>query len=187
MSIELIVLAVIGVAVVLMFNSLIVKKNEIENAVGGVHSYLQKRADLIPSVVATVKQFAAHEEKLLTELTKARAGIQGRLSDEGDLQKADSLMSSMLGKVVAVAENYPELRSNENFLRLQGSLNEIEGQLSAARRTYNAAVVRYNNAVESIPTNMIAGLLGYRRKAVFQVAPEAAAKPDIAKLFGQVG
>ncbi len=190
MGIELIVFAVVAVAIVLMYNSLISKKNEIENAVGGVHTFLQKRADLIPSLVATVKQFAAHEEKLLTELTAARAAVQRPLQamqEDGALQSADSMLSQAFGRVVAVAENYPELRSNENFLSLQGSLNEIEGQLSAARRTYNAAVVRYNNAVESIPTNIVAGLLGYRRKSVFQVAPEAAAKPDIAKLFGQVG
>lgn len=187
MSTELLVIfGVIGVAFVFMYNSLIAKKNEVENTVGGVHTYLQKRADLIPSLVATVKQYAAHESKLLTELTQARAAVQQPMKDDGDLQKVDTMMSQMFGRVVAVAENYPELKANENFLSLQGSLNEIEGQLSAARRTYNAAVVRYNNAVESIPTVIIASILGYRRKSVFQVAPEAAAKPDIAKLFGQV-
>lgn len=186
MGIELIVFGVMAVAIVLMYNSLISKKNEIENAVGGVHTFLQKRADLIPSLVATVKQFAAHEEKLLTELTAARTAMHRPMQEDGALQTADSMMSQVFGRVVAVAENYPDLRSNENFLSLQGSLNEIEGQLSAARRTYNAAVVRYNNAVESIPTNILANILGYRRKSVFQVAPEAVAKPDIAKLFGQV-
>jgi LemA protein len=188
MSVELmVVFGVITVAFVVMYNTLISRKNEVENTVGGVHSYLQKRADLIPSLVATVKQYAAHESKLLTELTEARAAVQRPINNDGDLQKVDTMMSQMLGRVVAVAENYPDLKANENFLSLQGSLNEIEGQLSAARRTYNAAVVRYNNSVESIPTVIVASILGYRRKSVFQVAPDAVAKPDIAKLFGQAG
>lgn len=186
MSVELmIVFGVVGVSFAVMYNTLVSRKNEVENTVGGVHSYLQKRADLIPSLVATVKQYAAHETRLLTELTEARAAVQRPVADDGDLQKVDTMVSQMLGRVVAVAENYPDLKANESFLALQGSLNEIEGQLSAARRTYNAAVVRYNIAVESVPTVIIASILGYRRKPVFQVAPEAVAKPDIAKLFGQ--
>ncbi|MCC7403040.1 MAG: LemA family protein [Bdellovibrionales bacterium] len=188
MSVEwLVLLGGVTVIFVVMYNSLVAKKNEIENAVGAVHSYLQKRADLIPSLVATVKQYAQHEMKLLNDLTAARTAIQRKLSDDGELQKADSQMSQMFGQVFAVAENYPELKASENFLNLQGSLNEIEGQLSAARRTYNSAVVRYNNAVESIPTVFLAQALGYRRKAVFQVEPANAQRPDITKLFGETG
>ncbi len=188
MSTEMLFLAGgLFVVVALMYNSLISKKNEIENAVGGVHAFLKKRSDLIPSLVATVKQYAQHESKLLTELTEARTAVQRGLSDDGAMQASDSMMSQMLGRVIAVAENYPELKANENFLSLQGSLNEIEGQLSAARRTYNAAVVNYNNAVEGIPTVLIASVLGYKRKAVFQVTEAEAQKPDIAKLFGQAG
>ena len=184
MSLEaMITFGVLALALVIMYNSLVSKKNEIENAVGGVHTFLKKRADLIPSLVATVKQYAQHETKLLTELTEARTAVQRPLGD-GELQKADSNMSQMFGRIVAVAENYPELKANENFLSLQASLNEIEGQLSAARRTYNAAVVRYNNAVESIPTVFLASVLGYKRKSVFQVTAAEAQKPDIAKLFG---
>ncbi|CAN5434599.1 LemA family protein [soil metagenome] len=176
----------IGVIVIFAFlyNSLISKKNEIENAVGGVHTFLKKRSDLIPSLVATVKQYAAHESKLLTDLTSARTAVHAGLDKDGDMQAGDSMMSQMLGRVVAVAENYPDLKASENFLSLQASLNEIEGQLSAARRTYNAAVVRYNNAVESLPTNILAGMMGYRRKTVFQVTEAEAVRPDIAKLFG---
>lgn len=169
-----------------MYNSLVSKKNEIENAVGGVHSFLKKRADLIPSLVATVKQYAAHETKLLTDLTAARTAVQAPPKD-GDLQQSDTMVSQMLGRVIAVAEAYPDLKANQNFLSLQASLNEIEGQLSAARRTYNAAVVRYNTAVESLPTNIIASMLGYRRKSVFEVTAAEAKNPDVAKLFGQTG
>ncbi len=188
MSHEMIfVLLAVVVIVVVMYNSLISKKNEIDNAVGGVHTYLKKRADLIPNLVETVKQYAAHESKLLTELTEARTAVQKGLSDEGEMQANDSMMSKMLGRVVAVAESYPDLKANQNFLSLQASLNEIEGQLSAARRTYNAAVVRYNTAIESIPTNIIASMMGYRRKPVFQVSEAEAVRPDIGKLFGNVG
>lgn len=189
MSTEAIVLlgAVVGI-VALIYNSLVSKKNEIENALGGVHSYLKKRSDLIPGLVATVKQYAQHETKLLTELAAARAAsLPGRSAQDGELQSVDSRLSRSIGQVFAIAENYPQLRANENFLGLQASLNEIEGQLSAARRTYNAAVVRYNTAVESLPTAILASILGYRRKAVFQVTSAEAQNPDVAKLFGQTG
>jgi LemA protein len=176
----------VALAFGLMYNSLVSKKNEIENAVGGVHTFLKKRADLIPSLVATVQQYATHETKLLTDLTAARTALQTQRPN-GDLQQSDTMVSQMLGRVIAVAEAYPDLKANQNFLALQASLNEIEGQLSAARRTYNAAVIRYNNAIESLPTNIIASMLGYNRKSVFEVTAADAQKPDIAKLFGQTG
>lgn len=146
----MITFGVVALGLVLMFNSLVSKMNEIENAAGGVHTFLKKRADLIPSLVATVKQYAAHETKLLTDLTVARTAAQSRPTKDGELQQGDAMISQALGRAIAVAENYPNLKANENFLSLQASLNEVEDQLSAARRTYNAAVVRYNNAVESI-------------------------------------
>jgi len=178
---------VVVLAAAFMYNSLVTKKNEIENAFGSVHTYLKKRSDLIPSLVETVKQYAKHETNLLTDLTRARTSVQNITSNDETLPAADSAMSAMVGKVIAVAEAYPDLKANQNFLSLQASLNEIEGQLSAARRTYNAAVVRYNNAVESVPTNIFASLMGYRRKAVFQVNEQEAQRPDIAKLFGNAG
>lgn len=187
MSIELAIFCgFLGFAAIL-YNSLIAKKNEVENATGAVHTYLKKRFDLIPSLVETVKQYASHETKLLTELTEARTNIHLDSKKDGEMQSADSAMSSVFGKVAAVAEAYPDLKANQNFLSLQASLNEIEGQLSAARRTYNAAVVRYNNAVESIPTNILASLMGYQRKSVFQVNEVEAQRPDIGKLFGNAG
>lgn len=185
----LLVPLLIGATVIIfvgLYNSLIAKKNEIDNAVGGVHTFLKKRSDLIPSLVETVKRYAAHETKLLTELTEARSAVQASLGKDGEMQAGDTMLSQMLGRVVAVAENYPDLKANENFLSLQASLNEIEGQLSAARRTYNAAVIRYNNAVESIPTNVLASFMGYHCKSVFQVTAAEAEKPDVAKLFGKV-
>lgn len=172
--------------VILMYNSLVSKKNEIENALGAVHTFLKKRTELIPNLVATVKQFASHESKLLTDLTNTRAEAQKSLI-KGDIQAADAQVSQVLGRIVAVAEAYPELKSNENFLSLQASLNEIEEQLSAARRTYNAAVVQYNNAIEKVPTVIIASVLGYKRKQVFAVTAAEAAPVDVAKLFNSTG
>lgn len=187
MSVELAIFCGFLGLVAVLYNSLVAKKNEVENATGAVHTYLKKRFDLIPSLVETVKQYAAHETKLLTELTAARTKIHLNSNKDGEMQSADATMSSMFGKVVAVAEAYPDLKANQNYLSLQASLNEIEGQLSAARRTYNAAVVRYNNSVEGIPTNILASLMGYRRKSVFQVTAVEAQRPDIGKLFGNAG
>lgn len=177
-------------AVVLVFiwiyNKLIHVRNEVENAVGAVHSILQKRADVIPSLVATLNQYSDYESGLLKELTEARTlALRSGSTSVDALQSADQTLSGLFGKVMAVAENYPDLKANQNFLGLQASLNEVEGQLAAARRTYNAAVVRYNTVIESIPTVILASMLGYKRKPVFQVTEAVAQKPDLNQLFGR--
>lgn len=181
MSIAAVIVIGLGIVFTVMYNSLISKRNDVDNALGGISAYLQKRSDLIPSIVATVKQYASHEEDLLTEITKMRSQLADCDNSKQGQEQSDSLLNGILGKIAVVVENYPDLKANQNFLDLQRALNEVEEQLSAARRTYNANVVRYNNAVEMIPTNIVAGIIGYDTLDVFK--EKNAEVPDIKNLF----
>lgn len=183
----IIVLVVIVVFIVLipvmMYNSLVGKKNQVENVFGSMDAMLKKRYDLVPNLVETVKTYMKHEKELLTNVTKLRAkATSGTLSDN-DRVALDNQLTKALGGIMVAVENYPDLKANQNFLNLQGSLNEIEEQISAARRAYNSAVTTYNNAVEMFPTNIMASMMNYQRKNVFEI-PEAERKNvDVGKMF----
>jgi LemA protein len=169
MSTGLIVLIVIALVLILMYNSLVAKKNQVENIFASVDTVLKKRYDLIPNLVATVSKYMDHEKSLLTEVTKLRAEAnKPNISDEHKIA-LDAKISSALGSIMIAVENYPDLKANENVMHLQGTLNEIEEQLSAARRAYNQAVTDYNNALEMIPTNFLASAMAYKRKEVFEI------------------
>ena len=178
----------IGIGVILLFaifmyNSLVGKKNQVENVFGSIDALLKKRYDLVPNLVSTVKTYMEHERGTLTEITALRAkAISGNISDDEKID-LDNKLSKMLGGIMVAVENYPELKANENFLQLQGALNEIEEQISAARRAYNATVTDYNNAVEMFPTNMMASMMGYRRKRVFEITDKERENVDVGAVF----
>ena len=183
----LIVIAAIVVVLfficVMMYNSLVGKKNQVENVFGTIDALLKKRYDLIPNLVETVKTYMTHEKSLLTDITELRAkATTGGLSDD-ERVALDNRMSKTLGGIMVAVENYPDLKANQNFLQLQGSLNEIEEQISAARRAYNAAVTNYNNAIEMFPTNMMASMMNYKRKHVFEIPEEERKNVDVGKIF----
>lgn len=168
-----------------LYNSLIGKKNQVEYAYSGVDVQLKKRHDLVPNLVATVKQYMEHERELLERITELRArATASNLSDQERLQ-AESQLSGALRSLMIAVENYPQLKANENFMHLQASLNEIEEQIAAARRAYNAAVTDYNNAVEMFPTNIVAGMMGLKRRPVFEAEESERATPQVAQLFKQ--
>ncbi|WP_458700519.1 LemA family protein [Sulfurospirillum sp. 1307] len=179
----LIGLFIVLVIFVLLYNFLVSKKNQVENIYGSVDALLKKRFDLIPSLVATVKEAMKHEKSTLEEITRLRSSAMkpGLSSDE--MAKIDSKLSSLLGSIMVAVEDYPELKANENTLNLQHSLNEIEEQLSAARRAFNQAVTDYNNAIEMVPTNFIANFLGYKRKQVFSINENERKNPNVKDLF----
>lgn len=185
MSIALIVAAaVIVLFVVILYNGLVGKKNQVENAFAGMDTMLKKRYDLIPNLVATVKQYAAHEEGTLSKVTELRAkALQGGLSSDERIA-LDNQISKAVGGIMVAVESYPDLKANENFLQLQRSLNEVEEQISASRRAYNASVTTYNNAIEMFPSNIMAGMMNYKRKAVFDIPETERANVDVGKLFG---
>lgn len=160
------------IVVVAMYNNLVRKRNEVDNAFGGMDVQLKKRYDLIPNLVATVKQYATHEKDLLTQITEMRAkATSGSLSSDERVALDNQISAGMKSIMVAV-ENYPDLKASENFVNLQRTLNEVESQISAARRTYNAVITDFNNAIQTFPSNIIAGMMKLQRKEVF-VIPEA--------------
>ena len=166
-----------------LYNSLVGKKNQADNAFASIDALLKKRYDLIPNLVSTVKQYMQHEAGVLTNITELRAkAVAGPLSADEAVDLNNRLSGAMRSIMVAV-ENYPQLRASENFQQLQRTLNETEEQISAARRAFNAAITDYNNAVEMLPTNWMAGLMGYRRRALFEIPEEERENVSVKDLF----
>ena len=183
MSTSMIVLLVVGIILVLMYNSLVSKKNQVENIFASVDTQLKKRYDLIPNLVASVSKYMEHEKSLLTEVTKLRAEAnKPNISDEHKIA-LDAKVTSALGSIMIAVENYPDLKANENVMHLQRSLNEVEEQIAASRRAYNQAVTDYNNAIEMIPTNFMASAMNYRRKKVFEITEGERKNVNVKELF----
>ena len=183
MSTSMIVLLVVGIILVLMYNSLVSKKNQVENIFASVDTQLKKRYDLIPNLVASVSKYMEHEKSLLTEVTKLRAEAnKPNISDEHKIA-LDAKVTSALGSIMIAVENYPDLKANENVMHLQRSLNEVEEQIAASRRAYNQAVTDYNNAIEMIPTNMMASAMNYKRKEVFEISEGERKNVNVKELF----
>lgn len=181
--ISLILLVVAAVLIFGMYNSLVGKKNRVENAFGSIDVMCKKRYDLIPNLVATVKQYAAHEAGTLEKVTALRnQAATGGLSPDETVQ-VNNQLTHALGRLMVTVEAYPQLKANENFNQLQRSLNETEEQLSAARRAFNAAVTDFNNAVEMFPTNLMAGMMHYTRRQLFEAAETERRNVDVGALF----
>ena len=159
------------------YNGLVSKRNMVRNSFSSIDVNLKKRTDLIPNLVKTVKAFAAHEKGVLTEVTELRSRIQ-EASSTGERLQLESQMTPMIGKVFALSESYPELKSNENFLQLQRTLNEVEEQISAARRAYNGSVMEYNNSIESFPSNIIANNFNFKVEEFFEIQESERAVPE---------
>ena len=183
MWIAIIIPVVVIAIVVLLYNSLVAKKNQVINVFGTIDAMLKKRYDLLPKLISTVKTYMKHERELLEDITKMRAkAVSGQLSDDEKVD-LDNKVTKALGGIMVAVENYPDLKANQNFLQLQGSMNEIEEQISAARRAYNAAVTDYNNAVEMFPTNIVALMMSYKLKKVFEISEEQRQDVDTDALF----
>lgn len=185
MQIFLIVLGVIALIAILMYNSLIGKKNQVENIFAGVDAVLKKRFDLIPNLVASVSQYMEHEKSTLEKVTEYRAqAMKPGISDDQKIA-LDAKLTSALGAINIAMEAYPDLKANENVMHLQRSLNEIEEQISAARRAYNQAVTDLNNAIEMFPTNIVAGWMNLQRRAVFEITVSERQNVDVNALFNR--
>lgn len=165
------------------YNGLIRRRNEVDNAFSGMDVQLKKRYDLIPNLVATVKQYAQHEREVLTKVTEMRAqAMNGNLAPD-ERVALDNKISAAMRNIMVAVEQYPDLKANENFMNLQRSLNEIEAQISAARRTYNAVITEYNNAIQVFPSNIIANSMGFQKKEVFVIPDTERVNPQVADLF----
>ncbi len=154
---------------VILYNGLIAKRNQVRNIFATTDALLKKRFDLIPNLIATVKGYAEHERTLLQDITKARADRNWDKISDDEKVDMDNAFTKAVGGVMLAVENYPDLKANENFMHLQRTLNELEEQISAARRAYNASVTDYNNAVEMFPSNIIASMANFQRKNFFEI------------------
>lgn len=176
------VLVIVGIVLILIigvFNSLIAKKNQVANVFSTIDVMLKKRYDLIPQIVNTVKGYMTHERSLLEQITNLRSkAASGPVADNSAVMM-DNQMTKLLGQLFAVVENYPNLKASDNFMHLQRTMTELEEQISAARRAFNAAVESYNNAVEMFPTSIIASMMSYQRKTFFEIENQHRKNPDI--------
>ena len=174
----MIALIIIGVIVLLIisflvtnYNALIVLRNKVRDQFSQIDVQLKKRADLIPNLVETVKGYTKHEKGTLEDVVKARNTYMSATTVE-EKGKADKEMTSALNKLFALAESYPELKANENFLDLQAQLKDIEDKISYARQFYNDSVLAYNNKCEVVPSNIIAGLFHFEKEKFFEASEE---------------
>lgn len=178
------VIAVLLIAIIGLYNKLISRKNTVEYANGSVDAMYKQRFDLIPNLVAAVKQYMQHESGLLQKLTELRA--TGNTNPNLTAQERNNLDQRFEQAIKAfniTVENYPDLKASEQFSRLQASLNECEAQLAAARRTYNAAVMDYNNALEMFPSNIMANMMNYKRKEMITIPQSERTNPNVNDLF----
>lgn len=183
MVISIVIVAIAVLLLVLLYNNLVSKKNQVANAFAGIDALLKKRFDLIPNLIQAVQRYMQHESDLLTRVTEMRTkSTAGPLSD-AEAVELDRNTTQALGKIMVAVENYPDLKASQNFIQLQGSLNEVEEQISAARRAYNASVKDYNNAIEMFPSNVLAGLMRYKTKAFFEIPAQERQTIDVGKAF----
>lgn len=166
----IIIVIVVGLGILMasIYNNLVKLRNNRENAFADIDVQLKQRFDLVPQLVATVKGYAAHEKDLLENITAARtAGVNASSID--DKIKADQQLTSALAGLRIQVEAYPDLKANQNFMQLQGELADIENKLAAVRRYFNSATRELNNAVETFPGNIFAGMFGFHKEAMYEI------------------
>jgi len=182
----LLIVAVVFVLVILIlffylkgtYNSLVTMDEEVKAAWAQVENQLQRRYDLIPNYVETVKGYAAHEKEVLIGVTQARSRVAGAATVNDKIQ-ANNELSSALSRLLLVVERYPQLKANTNFIRLQDELAGTENRLAVERRRYNETVKAYNIKIRRFPTNLIAGMFGFEKAAFFQVPKERQEAPRV--------
>ena len=172
----------LAVLIVLMlinyFNKFVILGNRIDNSLSQIDVQLRKRADLVPNLIETVKGYAKHEKGIITEVTNARKALLGA-TDITSRVKAGNQLQQALKSIFALAENYPNLKANENFLHLQQELAAIEDKVAYSRQFYNDSILDYNNSVESFPGNIFASIYGKREKKFLEIPAEARAVPKV--------
>ena len=169
--IALVVIVLVILWGVSAYNGLVTLRNRVKNGWSQIDVQLKQRADLIPNLVQTVKGYAAHESQVLTQVTQARANAL-QAAQSGDVQQriqAENQLSRAIMNLQAVAEAYPQLQANQNFLDLQGQLKALEEKLAYARQFYNDVVQKYNTKIEVVPSNIIAGLFHFEQASYFQI------------------
>ena len=176
--ISAIVAGVVVLILIVIYNRLVRLRNRTDNAWAQVDVQLKRRYDLIPNLVETVKGYASHERATFEEVTKARTMAQ-EATGIAEQAAAENMLTGALRRLFALAEAYPELRASENFQQLQGELAETENKISVSRQIYNDATLTYNNAVQTVPSNLVAGIFGFRIREYFEVEGDARSAPEV--------
>lgn len=175
MEIIWILLAVVVVTVVLVvgvYNSLVGLRNQVKNGWSQIDVQLKRRYDLIPNLIETVKGYVKHEQQTLENITKARAAAMGAGS-VGEKARTEGVLTDAVNKFLVVAESYPDLKANQNFLSLQEELRSTENKIAFSRQNYNDQVMFYNNKLEMFPSNVVAGVFGFKAEEAFKLDSEA--------------
>lgn len=168
-----------AIAVAVIYNALVQKRQLTHNGWADIDVQLKRRADLIPPLVGAVQGYAAHERALFEEIAEKRGAAMAAGDDPAARGRAESALARPVGRMIAVAEDYPELKANENFLDLQRQLAETEDKIEMARRFYNGAVRELNTLIGSVPANVVAGLFGFKARDYFEIDGEDRATPVV--------
>ncbi|HUD71316.1 MAG TPA: LemA family protein [Dongiaceae bacterium] len=175
----LVVLAIIvGGWLMGSYNRMVTEREGVDKAWAQVENVLQRRGDLIPNLVETVKGYAAHEKEVFESVAEARSKLAGAASPQ-EAANANAGLTSALGRLLAIAENYPQLKANENFIRLQDELAGSENRIATERMRYNEAVRGYNTMIKRFPANLIAGFFAFSEKDYFEATPESKEVPKV--------
>jgi len=170
-----ILLLIVGVPLlilIIIYNGHINRRNAVNYAYASIDVQLKKRWDLVPNLVNTVKGYAKHEKELFENIVAARQQAKNKRDDSQDRFDGERHLDNELPRLMAVAESYPDLKADRQFLNLQRNLTEIEAQIAAARRAYNASVMNYNNGVDMFPSSLVASLFGFTRRQHFETAAQ---------------
>ena len=179
--IVIVVVVILAAWLVSMYNSLVKMRNNRENAFADIDVQLKQRHDLVPQLVETVKGYAAHEKDTLERVINARNGAYGANTIDEKIVAENALSSALSGLKITL-EAYPDLKANQNFLQLQEEIADLENKLSSVRRYFNSATKEYNNAVETFPSNILAGMFGFRKEVMFDLGEQRAALEEAPKI-----
>ena len=179
--IVIVVVVILAAWLVSMYNSLVKMRNNRENAFADIDVQLKQRHDLVPQLVETVKGYAAHEKDTLERVINARNGAIGAKTIDEKIVAENALSSALSGLKITL-EAYPDLKANQNFLQLQEEIADLENKLSSVRRYFNSATKEYNNAVETFPSNILAGMFGFRTEVMFDLGEQRAALEEAPKI-----
>ena len=179
--IVIVVVVILAAWLVSMYNSLVKMRNNRENAFADIDVQLKQRHDLVPQLVETVKGYAAHEKDTLERVINARNGAIGAKTIDEKIVAENALSSALSGLEITL-EAYPDLKANQNFLQLQEEIADLENKLSSVRRYFNSATKEYNNAVETFPSNILAGMFGFRKEVMFDLGEQRAALEEAPKI-----
>jgi len=169
-------LALLVVGVVVLYNRFVRLRNRVDNSWAQIEVQLKRRWDLIPNLVETVKGYAAHERETFENVTQARAAAQ-QAQNPAESARAEGFLGQALGRLLAVAEAYPELQADENFRQLQGELADTENRIAVSRQVYNDTVLTFNNAIQTVPGVFFAGPFGFSKREFFDVEDDAEREP----------